>query len=47
MRLEIRKKEINLGDRIVLSAGDFDKIALGCFSFGSQLADHLPQPVNV
>ncbi len=47
MRLEVRERTIGLGERIVLTAADFDEIAFGCFFFGSQLRDRLPQPTNV
>jgi hypothetical protein len=47
MRLEVRERTIGLGQRIVLTARDFDELALGCFLFGSQLAARLPQAVHV
>jgi hypothetical protein len=47
MRLEVRERTIGLGERIVLTARDFDEIAFGCFFFGSQLALRLPQLTHV
>lgn len=47
MRLETRERTIALGERIVLSSRDFNEIAFGCFFFGSQLAQRLPNPTNV
>jgi hypothetical protein len=47
MRLEVRERTIGLGERIVLTARDFDEIAFGCFFYGSQLALRLPQPTHV
>jgi len=47
MRLEVRERTIGLGERIILTARDFDEIAFGCFFFGSQLALRLPQPTHV
>jgi hypothetical protein len=47
MRLDIRRRRFNLGERLILTAADFDEIAFACFHFGSQLAASLPSLGNV
>jgi hypothetical protein len=42
-RIEVRKLRFGLGDRLSISAADFDQIAFACFSFASQLGQRLPK----
>jgi hypothetical protein len=41
MRLDIRRRCFNVGERLVLTVSDFNE-AFACFHFGSQLATRLP-----
>jgi hypothetical protein len=43
MRLNLRQRRFALGERLVLTASDFDEIAFACYHFGSQLAASLPK----
>jgi hypothetical protein len=46
-RLEVRIRKFNVGERLTITAADFDEIAFASFHFASQLAQLLPkiQPV--
>jgi hypothetical protein len=43
MRFDVRFRRFNLGERLVLSIGDFNEIIFACYQFGSQLATRLPK----
>jgi hypothetical protein len=47
-RLEVRIRKFNMGERLTITAADFDEIAFACFHFASQLAQLLPkiQPIG-
>jgi hypothetical protein len=42
-RLEVRIRKFNVGERLTITAADFDEIAFACFHFASQLAQLLPK----
>jgi hypothetical protein len=42
MRLDIRLRRYELGQRLTLTVTDFDEIAFACYHFGSELATRLP-----
>ncbi len=42
-RLEVRTRKFNVGERLTITAADFDEIAFACFHFASQLAHLLPK----
>lgn len=42
MRLDLRERRYKLGERLTLTAADFNEIAFACFQFGSLLASRLP-----
>jgi hypothetical protein len=43
MRLDVRLRHYQLGERLALTVADFDEIAFACYYFGSQLAMGLPK----
>jgi hypothetical protein len=43
MRLDVRRRQFQLGERLILTIADFDEIAFACYNFGSQLAMGLPK----
>lgn len=42
-RLDVRERIFKLGERLTISADDFDDIAFACHQFGSMLAQRLPK----
>jgi hypothetical protein len=45
-RFDVRQRRFVLGERLALTASDFDEIAFACYYFGSQLATRLPKLVT-
>lgn len=43
MRLVVRTRQFAVGERLILSAADFDEIAFACSHFGTELAQRLPK----
>jgi hypothetical protein len=41
LRLDVRVRRYNLGERLTLTVADFDEIAFACYHFGSQLVTGL------
>jgi hypothetical protein len=42
LKLDVRRRNFHLGQRISLTIPDFNEIAFACYHFGSQLASTLP-----
>lgn len=45
-RMDIRERTFRLGERLTISAVDFDDIAFACHQFGTTLAQRLPKGRN-
>jgi hypothetical protein len=43
MRFVVRTREFKIGERLNISAADFDEISFGCFQFATELAQRLPK----
>jgi hypothetical protein len=43
MRFVVRIREFKIGERLKISAADFDEISFGCFQFATELAQRLPK----
>jgi len=43
MRLIVRVREFQIGERLKITAADFDDISFGCFQFATELAQRLPK----
>jgi hypothetical protein len=43
MRLDVRTRSFSLGERVAISADDFNEIAFACAKFGTDLATQLPK----
>lgn len=46
-RLDVRERTFKLGERLTISAVDFDDIAFACPQFGTMLAQRLPKGRNL
>ncbi|NOJ47828.1 hypothetical protein [Bradyrhizobium archetypum] len=44
VRVVVRSREFKIGERLTITAADFDEIAFACFQFAAQLAKLLPKP---
>jgi hypothetical protein len=47
MRLDIRKRSFSLGERLTITADDFNEIAFACAKFGTDLATQLPKSAEL
>lgn len=43
MRMDVRVRSFSVGERLTITAADFDEIAFACWHFGGQLAERLPK----
>lgn len=47
LKMQLRKREYEIGQRLEISAGDFEEIAFACWHFAGELVRNLPkQPGN-
>ena len=47
MRLDIRKRSLAVGERLVFTLQEFNEIAFSCHFLGQQLSTRLPSPVRL